>query len=501
MVESKKDLQQRYGAVLEKINEPKRKEKNCSRTVELFFSFDIVNSSSYKDENYFGWPLVLTSLLTSIQRNVTKEIVSAQLWRVLGDEIIFFVTIRNIDEIYSTIDAVYNILVNFNLQLHSGHFFETLGNEDEKSEQTDEPDCVKKEKINFLAVHGSIAVQAAAWIAIVKNGDEEKIQPFDNIFKRYNINDNQQINEFLGQDIDTGFRIKKETQDRRLVVSVELAKLLSDRTAYLSRLNIVTYKSLKGVWRNRLYPIIWYHDKDVSSVSFEESFYYDEVTSSPLSKAYFDNRKGEGVDLPKDMFLDVHKALDKVIQDQNLKAKIELISQTINETENDEKSVENEFSSKLLEFHCAAVCCDVENRKILIAKRNDRKLYPGLWEFGCAKANIENSLSESIINDYKNDFGFDIKVVCEESRKDIEPVPIALYQVDKAEKIQKGVIVIARVIGNIDQLDATVMSRKKHKKYRWIAEEEIDDFQDKAIPDFKDTLKRVFSMWDKIFGD
>lgn len=82
----------------------------------------------------------------------------------------------------------------------------------------------------------------------ISYGDNSLFLPYDNIFKKYRINDSQQINEFLGQDIDTGFRIKKETQDRRLVISVELAKILSDKTEYLSRLNIITYKSLKGVW-------------------------------------------------------------------------------------------------------------------------------------------------------------------------------------------------------------------------------------------------------------
>lgn len=500
MVEGRQELQKRYLGAIEKINEPKNKGKNCSRTVELFFSFDIVNSSLYKDENYFGWPVVLTSLLTGIQGTVAKEIPQAQLWRVLGDEIIFFVTIKNIDEVYGAVDSVYNTLVNFNLQLRSGRFFENLTVTNDLVKDAGSSENIGNDT---LKANNIIAVQAASWLAIVIDGDKEgeKFRPYDNIFKRYHINENQQINEFLGQDIDTGFRLKKETQDRRLVVSLELAIILSERTGYLSRLHIITYKALKGVWKNRLYPIIWYHDKAMSGVSFEESFYYDEAISSLLSKAYFENRKGVGVDLPAYMFLDVHKALNKVAEDQNLETKIELINRIINETENDEKAMENAFSSKLLEFHCAAVCCDVKNRKILIAKRNDRKFYPGLWEFGCAKANIEKSLCESIIEDYKNDFGLDIEVICDGNREDTEPVPIALYQIDKVEKLQKGVIVIAKIKGNTDKLQETIQFRKKHEKYQWISEEEIDGFNESAIHDFKDTLRRVFSMWDKVFGD
>lgn len=312
MVEDNK-LEQLYSDALEKINKNTNDEKkgSRSRSVELFFSFDIVNSSLYKDTNYLGWQSVLTTLLTDIQKNVTREIPTAQLWRVLGDEIIFFVTIRNVEEIYSTVDAIFSILIVTNVKLKNEKFFENI----DEDFSYKEIDWMKKSNI--------LAVQSAAWLAIILNGENSLFLPYDNIFKKYRINDSQKINEFLGQDIDTGFRIKKETQDRRLVVSVELAKILSDKPEYLSRLNIITYKSLKGVWQNRLYPIIWYHDSKVSGVSFEDSFYYDETTYSQLSKAYFLNREKDEGDLTSYMFLDVHKALEKIINDQKLGGKLE----------------------------------------------------------------------------------------------------------------------------------------------------------------------------------
>lgn len=489
MVDDNNKLEQLYSDALEKINRNTNDEKKGSRSVELFFSFDIVNSSLYKDTNYLGWQSVLTTLLTDIQKNVAKEIPEAQLWRVLGDEIIFFVTIRNEEEIYSAIDAIYDILVMSNIKLRNEKFFENINEE------------FSDKEIDWMKKSNILAVQSAAWLAIILNGDNSLFSPYDNIFKKYRISDSQQINEFLGQDIDTGFRIKKETQDRRLIVSVELAKILSDKTEYLSRLNIITYKSLKGVWQNRLYPIIWYHDSIVSGVSFEDSFYYDETTYSQLSKEYFLNREKDEGDLTSYMFLDVHKALEKIIKDQKLDGKLKKIHQVINDTENDVRVVENEFDNKLLEFHCAAVCCDIDNKRVLIAKRINRKFYSGLWEFGCAKASTDKNLCDSIKEDYKNDFGIDIDIICDGKRKDIEPKPIALYQVDKVDKLQKGVIVVAKVIQNTDKIDDVIRARGKHEKYRWISEEEVEKFDEPAINDFKDTLKKVFTMWDDIFKE
>ena len=74
MVEDNR-LEQLYSDALEKINKNTNDEKkgSRSRSVELFFSFDIVNSSLYKDTNYLGWQSVLTALLTDIQKMLQEK--------------------------------------------------------------------------------------------------------------------------------------------------------------------------------------------------------------------------------------------------------------------------------------------------------------------------------------------------------------------------------------------------------------------------------------------
>ena len=163
--------------------------------------------------------------------------------------------------------------------------------------------------------------------------------------------------------------------------------------------------------------------------------------------------------------------------------------------------MENEFENTLLEFHCAAVCCDMDSRRILIAKRKNRKFYSGLWEFGCAKASVDKNLCDSVKQDYKNDFGIDIEIVCDNGREDKEPKPIALYQIEKVDKIQKGVIVAAKVINNVEKVDEIINARGKHEKYMWISEEEIEKFNEPGINDFRDTLKKVFETWNQLFEE
>ena len=102
----------------------------------------------------------------------------------------------------------------------------------------------------------------------------QQIERYDNLLERYKLREGYGLIEFLGNDIDAGFRIKKETENRRMVISFELAYILAKDTDYLKNIHIITYKTLRGIWQNRLYPIIWYHDpKYAENIQFEDSFF------------------------------------------------------------------------------------------------------------------------------------------------------------------------------------------------------------------------------------
>lgn len=66
-------------------------------------------------------------------------------------------------------------------------------------------------------------------------------------------------------------------------------------------------------------------------------------------------------------------------------------------------------------------------------RSTERAKFPGMWDFGCAKANKGTSLSEQIEKEYKSDFNIDIEVVLDDLREDKQPIPIALYQIPEDE--------------------------------------------------------------------
>ncbi|MDO5151649.1 MAG: hypothetical protein Q4D76_20045 [Oscillospiraceae bacterium] len=350
----------------------------------------------------------------------------------------------------------------------------------------------------LMKTQNIISLKAAAWVAIV--GEEiQRIERYDNLMERYKLREGYGLIEFLGNDIDAGFRVKKETENRRMAISFELAYILSKDTDYLKKIYIITYKSLKGIWQNRMYPIIWYHDpKYAENLQFEESFFYDEKNENTLAKEYFSNR--ENPVLKEEMYRDVYGALNKILFDQNLSEKFKKIERIIEESQNSPtvsgSLLEPQF---FLRLHCVAVCYDKSTMKILIMKRSrGRKKYPSKWEFGCAKGTLETSLSEQIEKEYYEDFGLKIKVVCDTGRDDKQPIPLALYEVESEQGKDKGVISLAEIIEPYDA--ACFVGNAKHASVRWISKEEVDGFDEDTVKDFKNTLRLAFEKMEEING-
>lgn len=503
MVTSSDDLEITLKTISNKIDgfsqNQENKEKaenhipNSKSDVVLFFSFDVVNSTSYKTVNYLGWAQVLNLLFKELRENVRNEIEGSEMWRVLGDEAIFIIKIRDEDKLREYVNKIFKIMITTIYNLKKGKFFK------------------KDYTFDTMKLQNILSLKTAAWIAAVNNvgdisNDATLLKNTDNIFERYQTQNGYEIFEFLGNDIDTGFRIAKQTQDGRMVLSYELAYLISQKTEDLSYLHIITYRKLKGVWKDRLYPIIWYHDPKAylnlynKEISLEENFTFDAIEESDLVKEYYDNRESsqkEPIIRDKKMYTDPYHALNKILQDRELGEKLERLQQLIKDALHDQTKYIN---TELMQIHCVAVCfkeCK-DKIKILVAKRLDSKeKHKGEWEFGCAKATIDKSIGEKIKEEYKLDFNINIEPILDETREQKEPIPLALYEVNHglgSDKKDKGIITLARIIDDYDP--SSFKRNEKHSKVEWVTENDLDKIEtkfDKRVPDFKQTLQAAFN--------
>ena len=154
-------------------------------------------------------------------------------WKAVGDELIYEIPVRGRRELHDVTIA----------------FLQAIRELDGKFGNRSEGGAA------------GLRIKGAAWVAgfPVRNR-EIKLPPDDRP-------------DFLGPDMDTGFRIAKCTRSGMLVVSVEMAELLGEGQGQFESMNgqIVGWVKLKGVWNDQRYPVIWVDFPDEHPAARERS--------------------------------------------------------------------------------------------------------------------------------------------------------------------------------------------------------------------------------------
>lgn len=509
-----------------KLKKNNKNEEIARSYVNLFFSFDIVNSTKYKTLTEY-WPDIIKTLLIVINKSVKKEegLKKANIWRIIGDEIIFEMRVSSIEELKIAIDSIFYITQRISANLKNGTFFDDI-----------EKQSITKSKIELFKIQNNLSIKSAAWIAAINKYNTSSY--FDNIVNTYIFEESGVgIKEYLGKDIDTGFRIKEQTFSKRLIISIEIAALLkqevygnpgkgsytetSEHQAkienFYKKIKIMDYKKLKGVWGENLYPLIFYHNEEKTSdyngeykkIKFEDSFDYDESQRNDLVKKYYkiiglDNFICDDDNILKKEMYNPKYAIDKIVETMHLYKKIKYINDLF--INNDKVP---DTCNHIIELHCAVVCCDYDKNRILIMKRKeDREINPGKWEFGCSKASSDEKLEETIKKQYKDYFGVDIELYKPKKRIDSQPKPLFIFELEKEEgMIAKGTIFAAKIL-NKDKCSIMKNFRENNRRYvelKWLYKDELNNFvldnKDNLITDFKNTAEYVFNNMKNWFGE
>lgn len=220
-------------------------------------SVDLVGSTAYKaKEVYPVWVRQIKFFYHQFNIEMVKHYKSfmhivknghefadspPKLWKIVGDEIIFCVRVNCFEHLSCCIQAFVQALASFG----------ELLNKQEKQ----------------LDVKGSawIASFPAPNVTIVSIGDILNVDDYQRHGALFSESDeiigdiNPSNCDFQGAQIDAGFRVSKFAHSHELVLSIELAWLLT----LLKKQNLVTFnfiykgkESLKGVMGGMPYPII-----------------------------------------------------------------------------------------------------------------------------------------------------------------------------------------------------------------------------------------------------
>lgn len=217
----------------------------------MFASFDLTNFTAFKFEKPHIWPKAIIEFYQELTSQMKTELPSFEKWKALGDEMLFYSKLSSRKEAHENLVKLHRVM------------------------------CAVIDRLNgnaSLEAKNIISVKAVAWIAAVcdcNNTDDKYSKPrnvkiHDPVFEA----SGQMIYDFIGPDIDIFARIAKFSDMRKIILSAHLAKLIIDTDANKSQnLRLLKLERLKGVYKERPYPIIWYYD-NWNKIS--DSFYYDQ---------------------------------------------------------------------------------------------------------------------------------------------------------------------------------------------------------------------------------
>lgn len=210
--------------------------------LRLFLSVDIVGSSDFKYQQttgpgpgwvfpflnfYLNFPQFLDAAVLAEAARGTKKKSSAlekpPLWKALGDELIFVVELKERHE----------------AALYLRAFRQAL----------------QEAAANWPESQGRIQFKGTAWLAGFPLGNAEV--PVAESPERM-----APLPDFVGPQIDAGFRLKEHATPRKFVLSADLAYLLVVVGGHDLELFFDGDQPLKGIMRGKPYPLIWL-DADV----------------------------------------------------------------------------------------------------------------------------------------------------------------------------------------------------------------------------------------------
>ncbi len=436
---------------IEQINVVATQQKKVGTV--FFLSFDIVNSTQFKTIEPEKWGNKIKSFYSQVERNMEDIAKNTHLWKKLGDEVLIYFTLDEIDKLYECIENIFSISQELitNIQQDVGKSL--------------------------------LSIKTTIWVALVSEGTLNNENALN-----LAISSNFQFGyDFIGPDIDFGFRIAGESAGGILCVDPKIVAMLlkSSKENYIlkhwTKFKIINLVQLKGIWRDRFVPIVWYHPEIEKP---ENIFPYDEKKRNKSVRLLLNKKTPDILDISE---------IDKVFIDID---KTEMIDNLINGMNNFDIEANMIQPNRIAEVHMVAILLNKEKNKFFCAKRSSsRPILANCWEHGCCqlKRGIE-SPEEMIKKQYKDDFGIEIIEFKKDGRLEGDELYIlCTYSFkNKYGNLIPGFI----VTGIADEKCNVKRNSQKHSQLKWMSLEEIVKLESsECVLDFRKHIEIAQSLW------
>lgn len=374
-----------YGVQLLKTKKDLKKKQTAK--LFLFVSFDLCNSTQLKNDEK-NWFKIIEILLN-------QNFQAMNFWKFNGDEVIFRAEVNSLDYVCGIIERTYKRLQELCRQMS--------------------------------AIRPNINIKATIWIA---KADSNLNNKSNNC--KFNFNG---IAEFVGKNIDEGFRLTKCSSAQKIVIDPKIIYLFLDAvmvykandpivnktsnfnksikkggdhaqaiikniTEILNNIYYIGSAVCKGIWNEKPYPIYWYYKQNTYGIKYNEFFNGEHIW----------NKKFEPLDSRQEYFniKEIFEAVDKQKEYFEIRNSMQL-----------DGSITQTFENQPNLYYMVA-CVNPVSNKVMIAHRSiSRRHLKHVWDFGNVKYQNTNVIS-TICQEYKNTFGIDIELITDPVRKGIK---------------------------------------------------------------------------------
>lgn len=485
--------------------------------IYIFVSFDLVNSTLFKSRHMELWPGFISTFYETVAeefavgryrdsfeklegsslngyKTAVLQTGGFQLWKLVGDEVLLYHKLVSKEEFYQTIlfidlkrkKIIEKTIANYlNKEFPEGDF-----------ENTSKKEIQERQKECGYLFKQYFAVKTTAWCgSCASNESGISLRSLNVIYDQMRLN-NEEVSpsnrlDFLGPDIDEGFRLCEYAEKNQFILTPKLVYLLyrlfrtdKDKRSLLDmNFKIVNYISMKGVWEHRLYPILMFcqHDPD-GSPPFElwkQQFEYDAFESSRL----YVNIEKYGEDFVTNSQFSV-KYLEKIYNDIARENEMQDLEAVFIDQEKSITGVSGERAKLLdkrppkFEFHISCLCYDMKKRKYWFTKHTTHG-----WSFGCVGITQNEHYYESVKAAYKEKYNLDIAL------DEKNPI-ISFYSTDRKPASLGSILGVVILVTDVKGRGVKEGIESKWYKYTDLKKLE----NDKKLTDFDAIIKRAESI-------
>lgn len=460
--------------------------------IYTFISIDLVNSTIFKTRYIKYWPFVIRSFYDIVTNALgaedsyrgtdaisyigEKSIFDTEkmktdgfrVWKLVGDEVLLYHKIVSVSELLNTIRIMDYVTRNI------GQLFiaKSVEHYDVGTKEREEFDKIAKRHL---------AAKTTMWVA--ECGREITLD-CPNMFYDSSVYMDSvgTCLDFLGPDIDAGFRLCGYAEKNKIILSPNLIVLLSvhmnenEKIELKSEIEagfrIVTYVKLEDIWERRLYPVFMYCPSGNNNRrDWEALFEYDEQKTSKLTEFVY----GQENYCDNDIFS--YKQLTRIYKDLGRYEEIETLKEhfrsQIAELKRTRKIIITQKHN--FEFHISCACYDPKTKKVWIQKHKNHGL-----SFGCIRITMNRGYQEFVKVAYKERYEIEI-----EFGEELDC--LSFYSVNRPENKEEILGVILFVTGKPSN---SVSSTQKYGWYTIPAIARISKKQ-KRINEFDYVISKI----------